>query len=116
MLYDKRWDKTTEVKSDPFSLDTLIAWLEKQPADTVYCYFDGGTCLLAQYFTAMGFEGVEMRPRDFDHVGAYGIELPRRFNMIAINRDFSYRSLTDAENEYTFGAALDRARMFRGQR
>lgn len=40
MLYDKRWDKP-EVNADPFSVDSLVAWLEKQPAAKVYCYADG---------------------------------------------------------------------------
>ena len=35
MLYDPKWEKP-EVKADPFSLDALIAWLEKQPANGTY--------------------------------------------------------------------------------
>ena len=66
MLYDKRWDKP-EVKADPFSLDSLVAWLEKQPAAKVYCYEDTGVCLLSQYFTAMGFERVFMGCTYFLH-------------------------------------------------
>ena len=52
MLYDKRWDK--EIKADPFSLERLIAWLEKQPARRRYCYDDTGKCLLAQWFNFCG--------------------------------------------------------------
>ena len=81
MLYDKRWDAKT--KTDPLSLDSLIAWLEKQPADAKYCYSDTGACLLAQYFAAIGFEGILVGARDFDHNGIYNIPLPRHFNRIA---------------------------------
>lgn len=115
MLYDKRWDKTIETKSDPFSLDTLIGWLEKQPADKVYCYVDNGRCLLAQYFEAMGFKFVSVSPFDFRHHEALSTELPDHFNSIASNRS-AYEDVIESENEYTFGAALNRARMFRGQR
>lgn len=41
-----------EVKPDVFSLDGLIAWLEKQPADIEYCYRDHGRCLAAQFNAA----------------------------------------------------------------
>lgn len=113
MLYDKRWDKTTETKADPFSLDTLIAWLEKQPADKVYCYCDTGECLLAQYFTAMGFDRVSMRIRYFGHGhGDTRVGLPPNFNAIAANSGDYFEPIS---GDFTFGAALDRARMFRGQ-
>ena len=87
MLYDKRWDKP-EVKFDPFSLDSLVAWLEKQPAAKRYCYTDPGHCLLTQYFSAMGFKRVLvspivivhgfMSPRECRH------QLPPEFRYIAI--------------------------------
>ena len=58
MLYDPKWEG--EVKADPFKIESLVAWLEKQPADEQYCYLSNGECLLAQYFTAAGFENVRM--------------------------------------------------------
>jgi|SRR5882672_9604510 len=90
--------KTIETKADPFSLDTLIAWLEKQPADKVYCYIDNGRCLLAQYFKEMGFKNALIGPYDFDCEGANSVKLPRHFNEISQRWD------------RTFGAALKRAR------
>lgn len=36
-------------KADPFSLEALIAWLEKQPGETTYCLQSLGGCLWAQY-------------------------------------------------------------------
>jgi hypothetical protein len=99
MLYDKRWDKP-EVKSDPFSLESLIAWLEKQPEDKTYCYTDTGQCLLSQYFLSNGFENVAVGPYDFDHGSdfQYKEKLPPSFNEIAQGRPRQ------------FGSALDRAR------
>lgn len=101
MLYDTRW----EVKADPFSLDSLVAWLEKQPAAKVYCYADTGHCLLSQYFTAMGFELICMGSVDFIHkfscADLHRADLPPRFNSIAVG------------HPQTFGKALARARKLR---
>lgn len=100
MLYDhKRWDKP-EVKTDPFSLDSLVAWLEKQPAAKVYCYADTGHCLLSQYFTAMGFENITMGSNYFFGVDRSRVELPPHFDNVAVS------------HPRTFGKALARARRF----
>lgn len=97
MLYDKRWDKT-EAKPDVFSLEGLIAWLEKQSPANSYCFFNNGGCLLHQYFTASAV--------DIDWVGGYTYTLkgqpseplPEPFEDIS------------ADYPHTFGAALERAR------
>lgn len=98
MLYDPKWGKTT--KADPFSLKSLIAWLEQQPAAGKYCYSESGHCLLARYLTAMGFEGVGISPWTYRHLPDREDrkELPDGWNNIA----FGY--------PFTFGAALERAR------
>lgn len=45
-----------EVRADPFSPATLIAWLERQPADSTYDYENTcGACLFGQY---MAFHGI----------------------------------------------------------
>jgi hypothetical protein len=45
MLYDKRWEKP-EVKADPLTLESLIAWLEKQPSHKKYDFHNcEGKCL-----------------------------------------------------------------------
>lgn len=102
MLYDPKWNETT-TKPDVFSLQGLIAWLEKQPADRVYCYADTGHCLLAQYFVASGF-GPEVA------VGA------GNFSERVNGRWGRCRHYSDALDDIavkkprTFGAALERAR------
>lgn len=99
MLYDKRWDKP-EVKADPFSLQSLIAWLETMPAAAEYCYADNGECLLGLYFSEGGFERALVgsstltHGRDCQHTR----HLPRNFDAIAVG------------HPRTFGAALARAR------
>jgi hypothetical protein len=105
MLYDKRWEKP-EIKADPFSLDSLIEWLEKQPADKPYCYMDNGHCLLGQYFTAMGFRLVAVGGSDFDHETERGVIFPEKFN------DVAYGDLQTFDFNRTFGAALKRARAY----
>ncbi|HZR75677.1 hypothetical protein [Bradyrhizobium sp.] len=99
MLYDKRWEKP-EVKDDPLTIESLIAWLERQPADDFYEYDEPCACMLHQYFTAMGFENVAVGPWDFDHAGATGVMLSDAFHDIA----------SASPGLCTFGAALERAR------
>jgi hypothetical protein len=98
MLYDPKWEKTT--KADPFTLESLIAWLEKQPADRIYCYEYPGHCLIAKYLVAMGFEGVMIGPLTYRHLPDKENRkpLPNHWNDIA------------ADMPNTFGAALKRAR------
>jgi hypothetical protein len=98
VLYDPKWE--VEIRSDPFSLESLIEWLEKQPSDEIYCYTEPGGCLLSQYFYAAGFGTVNMGPEDFDYGETFQhrAKLPRHFDDIA--QGWSR----------TFGAALCRAR------
>lgn len=98
-------------EADPFSLGSLIAWLEKRPAEDGYVYLCGGHCLLAQYFAAIGFKRVTVFGDSFVHgrdvPGSYGqekcrqvgwaIDLPPNFNTIATRLP------------HTFGAAFARA-------
>jgi hypothetical protein len=98
MLYNTNWEKT---HNDVFSLESLIAWLEKQPASQAYDYDCNGHCMLAQYFTAKGFENVLMGSYNFDYGPGWehSHSLPEVFNDIAVSLEGR-----------TFGAALDRAR------
>ena len=98
MLYDPKWEQ----KNDPFSLASLIAWLERQEPLEEYCYSSTGECLLARYFAARGFSKVIMAANFFYHwprpgAGFEVVQLPPRFNDIAKGK------------VRTFGAALARA-------
>jgi hypothetical protein len=77
--------------ADPFKTETLIAWLEMQPADTRYDYCDPYKCLVAQYLQAHG--------------------LGRRDSGLTTSNLFSlgWYDIVSAHPR-TFGAALDRAR------
>ena len=48
----------TETKADPYSLEALIAWMEKQPRRRRYDWFNIeiglNGCVAAQYFHALG--------------------------------------------------------------
>src|ERR1700761_4444706 len=99
MLYDPKW----EARNDPFSLASLIAWLERQDPDHAYCYSSTGECLLARYFGERGFNRVIMAAEFFYHWpradALYEVtRLPQHFNDVAKGKT------------RTFGAALDRAR------
>jgi hypothetical protein len=98
MLFDPKWE--VEIQADPFSRENLIAWLEKQPADTVYCFADFGHCLLAQWLASMDANVYqpERRGTGYEYV-VHG----RRVDLI----DFR---LIAWHLPHTFGAALERAR------
>lgn len=97
MLYNKSTGKTKFI-ADVFSLESLIAWLEHQPAKAAYCYESNGHCLLAKYFTAMGLEKVMVGSCTVDYGRNINKDLPDHFNEISW------------EFPRTFGAALERAR------
>lgn len=84
-------------KPDPFALGTLVAWLEKQPAEKTYDYTEPCGCMLADYFTQNGYSDVAVDPFAFDHSGGR-TDIPGDFDVV------------NCEGERTYGAALDRAR------
>jgi len=96
MLYNKDWEKT-HIKADPFSLESLIAWAEKQPADKEYDFWCN-ECYLGQYFEDHGFQVTMIGIGTVTFKGHQTRQLPPGFNDIA------------QRTPHTFGAALDRAR------
>lgn len=93
-----------ESKPDVFSLEGLIAWLEKQNPELAYCYFKTGGCLLYTYLAdhrvpVRSVGGDYWRDRDWkEH------PFPEAFAKIA------------AKRPHTFGAALSRARTALGEK
>lgn len=86
-------------KSDVFSTEKLVSWLETKPSEKAYCFMDNGNCLLAQYFRAHGFPTAEAGGTIIWLVDGEGCtELPDGWADIA------------ADKPRTFGDALDRAR------
>lgn len=99
MLYDPKWEKP-EVKADPFKLESLIAWLEKQPAAATYNYTHSSECLVAQYLQDNGVAKFDLTPLEVDGLG---------WDYIAAGR--SGLTCSECEQEvWSFGAALERAR------
>lgn len=95
MLYDPKWEKHTETKADPFTLESLIAWLEKQPAEKSYNFnCVNGTCLAGQYFRAT--------------IG----KLPGDWWSRFMSFTGGSRSYIATREPWNFGAALERARQF----
>jgi hypothetical protein len=96
MLFDPKW---TETKADPLTLESLIAWLEKQPEGKFYDYMGcDGTCLLGQYFRSLGFENIWVGGTVICADNYPEVILPESISELAVGRP------------RTFGAALDRAR------
>lgn len=98
MLYDPKWEQKT--KADPHSLDNLITWLERQPADTTFDHLDIHGCLLARYFS--------------DHYGCPvlvgGIAYGREFQNEDIPLPKTFADVAFGTAPYTYAAALERAR------
>lgn len=87
MLYDPKWQRPAQP-----TVDDLILWLETQPADKTYEWFNLSRCLLCQYLDARGF--------------------PHRGNYWHIAQKLGMEDVAGTE-PYTFGAALERARSSR---
>jgi hypothetical protein len=93
MLYDKRWD----AKTDVFSVESLVAWLEKQQPTAEYDFWCL-KCLLGRYFTDAGFDLRMIGTGSFTLSNGEQIQLPPNFNHISL------------VEPHTYGAALERAR------
>lgn len=90
MLYDPKWE--APVKVEPYSIEGLIAWLEKQPADTEYDWPDTHGCLACKYLEGIGRR--ELREGTLGSV---------------FKNNWTYHQVCAVE-PWTFGAALKRAR------
>lgn len=88
-----------------FSLDSLVHWLERKPADEGYSYINGRACMCYQYFSYMGLDVDRVSAMfyflksDPNHPNMY----PGSFNKISLGIDSVY-------GPWTFGEALKRAR------
>lgn len=99
MLYDKRWEKP-EIKADPLTLGSLIAWLETMPAKRKYDYMNcEGGCLYGLYMASHGIGWKESGASD------PGRAPPERDRFCLL----VYRDVAEPSPR-TFGAALARAR------
>lgn len=101
MLYDPKWE--APAKADPLSLDSLIAWLEKQPAGRMYEYTDEQECALGQWLKSIDPERRPGSPGTGCYVyivNSNVVDL-EKFDAIAIG------------HPRTLGAALNRAREMR---
>jgi hypothetical protein len=96
MLYDPKWE--VEVRAEPFSLESLIAWLEKQPANQSYAWHCQGQCMLGQWLRSIDPQFGEAAGNSFQYFVNGAV------------RDFDHFSDIAVFGETTFGAALERAR------
>jgi len=88
--------KTIEAKADPLTLESLIAWLEKQPTDLSYVWADcNGGCLIGLYGIAHGISWKTMIKSDIGNTSPY---------------DRLTRGGVAYKYPRTFGGALERAR------
>ena len=88
MLYDPKWANDTI-----YSIQSFIAWLEKQPRGINYDWFDISDCVVCKYLKAKGLERPTLGP-GYDKVFSSSDE---------------YRSVAGAQ-PWTYGATLARAK------
>ena len=100
MLYDPKWEKTTETKPEVFSLAGLIAWLEQQPPEAEYDWPDIDGCLLCNYLRAV--TGVK-RP------AAQQWATSKSIGFDTLGKNWGYWQICKVQPR-TYGAALARAR------
>lgn len=94
---------------DVFSLDGLIAWLEKQPADGAYDFWDYKNCALCQYLHAQGLVAED---------GAVG-EPQENYRRMATAQSGDVHRVAvggNRKSDWTFGEMLSRARAVRDSR
>lgn len=89
----------TNFTVDLFSVERLADWLRTQNPETGYDYWCD-QCLLGNYFTHLGFEGVGMFSSGFYHNGG-GVDFPKGEN--------DPLNLISYMGKRTYGAALKRA-------
>lgn len=94
-----------ETQADPFTLASLIAWLERQPLDTGYEFVDcHGKCLIGLYIASQGV------PWNSPIEGAPSYtEICRKMFGVYPGGNIPIQSVA-SEHPMTFGAALARAR------
>jgi len=88
MLADPKWDYNT--------VESFIAWLELQPPETTYDYWDCGDCVGTRYLKSKGFT-YESYPKLFNNIGT------RVFICDG-------RAPGSDDKPWTYGQALQRAR------
>src|SRR5262245_12964872 len=95
----------TETKADVFSLESLIAWLERQEPKAEYFWNDGTACLLGQWLRTID-PAVDC---NFGPASGYNI-----YSYIVNGQQVDlarFKPVARGESEWdTFGAALERAR------
>jgi hypothetical protein len=106
MLYNK---STGQPVADVMSINSLVAWLEKKPAEGTYSYINGARCLIAQYLQENGFPEARVSAHTYrKHSGGENQKLPKEFHEIAIGGP----NTNNVIGPTTFGAALNRAKAY----
>lgn len=104
MFVDEKKAGEAQTKADPFTLESLIAWLEKQPANMTYEYMNcAGMCLLGQYMTSIGVDWFD-GPIEGKSCSPYS-----NFVVKFKSRGIEIQNVASSA-PYTIGGALKRAR------
>jgi len=104
MLWNPKFDVPT--KADPLSLETLIAWLEKQPADERYDFCEWNQCLLGQWLRTI--DPLARRHEGGDTGFIYCVfGQPVDLEKFA---EITHAGWASLRHLHTFGLALSRAR------
>src|SRR5215207_3933130 len=110
MLYDPKWDQQT--KADPFSLESLIAWLQMRDPTERYDFCMWNQCLLGQWLRSFDPAAYAINPDDQEYAGLTGFHYRVLGEVVDLN---AFKHIANGGNYrnarlMTFGAALARAR------
>lgn len=88
----------------PYTLESLVAWLETMQATEIYCYESNGGCLVARYLADHGHQQLNVGSASIffspPNGGHKFMNMPNGWNAIAV------------QEPRTFGSALLRARSY----
>lgn len=92
-----------ETPADPFTLESLVRWLERQPADERYCFLKNGGCAFFHYAQSCGLPVKRVGGRYWRDLKNETHDFPANIPLLA------------ALTPHTYGAMLDRARALLAQ-
>ncbi len=75
---------------NPVGLENLETWLKKQNPRKIYCYGNSGTCLLHQFYTAMGMPIQKMFSNSWHDISGVEHPLDDTLDFIAAHGNFTF--------------------------
>lgn len=100
-------DRKYECEADPYSMGSLIAWMERQEPGARYCYGYSEECLLHDYGVSVGLAKLS------DHTSVWRQIVDGFYARYGFNVDHAIAmGIGHADFNHTYNSALSRARKY----